>query len=192
MGLPTTEQHPDRTCMRVCGETHDPRASTPTCLCSRKLFNACLHDHASVSHAMAHHRGLLARSGGASTEDGDFMKRMAMTARLVDSNPHMTDMPSGSTHWRCTLRYERRRLTVPFSMGPALSREPTSQDVLGCLLSDASGADAPFEEWARDLGFDPDSRKAERTYKIVVKQTADLHRLLGNDFDAWAKWVEAW
>lgn len=41
---------------------------------------------------------------------------------------------------------------------------PKAADVLYCLLSDATGADISFEEWAGDLGYDPDSRKAESVY----------------------------
>jgi hypothetical protein len=44
-----------------------------------------------------------------------------------------------------------------------------------------------FEEWARDLGFDPDSRKAEGMYKAVQASTAKLSKLLGEDFDAFMR-----
>ncbi len=45
-------------------------------------------------------------------------------------------------------------------------------------------ADYSFDEWARDLGYDTDSRRAEKTYKQVVSQTAKLKRFLGEDFDS--------
>lgn len=59
-------------------------------------------------------------------------------------------------------------------------------DVLDCLLSDASSIQscAGFEEWANEMGFDPDSRKAECIYKQAEKQTAKIQRLLGDDFEA--------
>jgi len=110
--------------------------------------------------------------------------RVRATAEWTDENPNMTDMPPGSSHWKVTLRYQGRQMTVPFSMGPALSHEPTAADVLECLLSDASSADEDFENWAADLGFDPDSRRAERIYRTVQRQTLKLSRLLGDDYDA--------
>ena len=109
--------------------------------------------------------------------------RVRATSEWADTNPHMSDMPPGSSHWRVTLRYQGRQMTVPFSMGPAHSHEPEAAEVLECLLSDASGADEDFENWAADLGYDPDSRKAERIYKTVQRQTLKLSRLLGDDYD---------
>jgi hypothetical protein len=107
--------------------------------------------------------------------------KVKMTAELVDQNPNMFDMPPGSTHWRCVLRAGRSRMTVYFSQGPAVSREPDVATVLDCLANDASGYDntGSFEDWADEYGYDIDSRKAERTYRAVEKQALALRRLLG-------------
>lgn len=109
--------------------------------------------------------------------------KVTMTAEWADENPNMSVMPEGSTHWKCVLSYKGRRMTVHFSMGPAHHKEPTAEDVLDCLFSDASSADESFEEWCGCYGYDTDSRKAELTYKAVQKQTAGLRRLLGEDYD---------
>lgn len=104
-------------------------------------------------------------------------------AALTDSNPNMADMPAGSTHWRCMLRRGKRRITVYFSQGPAISREPTAEDVLDCLASDAAGVEnaRSFEDWCGEYGYDTDSRKAERIYNVVRRQADALRRLLGDD-----------
>jgi hypothetical protein len=99
----------------------------------------------------------------------------------ADDNPNMTDMPRGSSHWRVTFARGRKRMTVPFSMCPAHSSEPDAPGVFDCLLSDATGADQSFEEWCGYYGYDSDSRKAERTYKAVTRQTAKLRQFLGAD-----------
>lgn len=111
---------------------------------------------------------------------------VTMTTEWADRNPHMDDMPAGSSHWKCVLVSKadgRRRLTVYFSQGPAISREPSVEDLLDCLASDAATWEnaQDFEDWARDLGYDPDSRKAERIYRAVEKQAKGLKRLLGDD-----------
>jgi hypothetical protein len=60
--------------------------------------------------------------------------------------------------------------------------------VLEALLSDASVAGYDqFEEWAADLGYDPDSRKAEKVYQACVEQTAQLRQLLGDDFETFVE-----
>jgi hypothetical protein len=47
---------------------------------------------------------------------------------------------------------------------------------------DASGVDrGDFEEWADDLGYDPDSRKANATWKICQRQAKKLEAFLGAD-----------
>lgn len=94
-----------------------------------------------------------------------------------------------SNPWTVTITYQRRRMTVPFFTGSAISKEPTAADVLSCLLSDASCHDnaRSFEDFASDLGYDSDSRKAERIYKACGSISKRLHRLLGDDFEEFAQ-----
>lgn len=58
-------------------------------------------------------------------------------------------------------------------------RKPKVEDVLNCLASDASGIDQSFEDWASELGYDTDSRKAEQIYQTCQKQARELRQLLG-------------
>jgi hypothetical protein len=104
--------------------------------------------------------------------------RITMSTQLAERNPNIDSMPPGSRHWRCTLRCGHRRMTVYFSQGPAIEREPTVEDVLDCLASDASCA-STFEDWCADLGYDSDSRKAEQTYRLIREQSEKLAGLLG-------------
>lgn len=99
----------------------------------------------------------------------------------TDANPNMLDDDWHRTarHFKCTVHYRRRRLTVPFSQGCAHEQEPTAADVLDCLASDASGLGGTFEDWCSDYGYDSDSRNAEKTFKAIEKQSKGLERLLG-------------
>lgn len=60
---------------------------------------------------------------------------------------------------------------------------PDLPSVLDCLASDAQSiVCAPlFEEWATECGYDTDSRKAEKTWKVCTEQRHLLERLLGSD-----------
>lgn len=100
----------------------------------------------------------------------------------ADANPNMPDW-SDANHFKVTLRAGRHQMTVPFSMGYAHSDEPTAVDVLDCLASDAASIEnaRSFEDWADELGYDPDSRKAYSTYTTVQKQADQLKRLLGDE-----------
>lgn len=115
-----------------------------------------------------------------------FINRNRITAHAewADRNPNTNDMPAGSSYWRVTLRHDGRQLTVPYSMGPAHSREPEAIDVLDALASDASGYEnaRSFEEWAEEYGYETDSRRAERVYRAVERQTTGLQRLMGDKY----------
>jgi hypothetical protein len=106
--------------------------------------------------------------------------RLRMTVKRVDINPNIddVDMP-GASHWRCTLWNGAYRYTAHYSMGRALSGEPSIADVLGCLAVDARSADESFADWCSECGYDTDSRKAERTYKACKAIARNLERVLG-------------
>src|SRR5947207_663766 len=93
--------------------------------------------------------------------------KIRMTADLIDRNPNMDldEWSQTATHWRCQFKVGRRSLTTYFSQGSAHTREPTAEDVLDCLASDATGVQNSrddFDEWCSEYGYDTDSRKAER------------------------------
>lgn len=110
---------------------------------------------------------------------------LTMTAEPAQANPHMDDMPKGSGHWRVTIRKAdgRGEIVTPYSMGPAHRTEPPKLDgVLESLSSDWSAVDgASFEEWAGDLGYDTDSRKAERIYRVCLESANVARGVLGPD-----------
>jgi hypothetical protein len=102
------------------------------------------------------------------------------------------DWQGDADAWTVTLRYQGRRLTVPFFKGIGHhGAEPTADEVLECLLLDASGFEnaRDFEDFCAEYGYDTDSRTAERVYRDVERQTAGLKRLLGADFER-ALWGE--
>ena len=107
------------------------------------------------------------------------------TATPTDGNPNMTDMPAGSRHWSVLLSRADtdKKMIVKFSQGPAHTEPPTAMNVLNCLASDAAGWDnAPnFEDWCGEYGFDTDSRKAERAFNAVEKQSRKLEAFLSPD-----------
>ena len=117
--------------------------------------------------------------------------RIRAKAEWADRNPSAPDWKDAN-HFKVTLRrdvlvplsgHTSRQLTTYFSQGYGIQGEPTAVGVLSCLISDAASYNNArgFEDWASDLGFDPDSRKAERTYRAVEKQVQVLKRFLGDE-----------
>lgn len=108
----------------------------------------------------------------------------------VTGTIELTDraMPEGfdrwGNAWTVELRYQGRRMTVPFFTGSS-HPQPKVADVLECLLMDFTVAREAedFEHFAADLGLNPDSRRDERTFRALVQQSAALERLLGPDLE---------
>ena len=106
--------------------------------------------------------------------------------RQIDRNPNMNAPEAwmrGATHWKIVLVGTGREFTTYFSQGSAHTKEPTVADVLDCIASDASCVEnyQTFEDFAAGLGYDPDSRKTERTFKTIQKQMHSLKRFLGRE-----------
>jgi hypothetical protein len=104
----------------------------------------------------------------------------------ADSNPNMPDNGAGymTQHFLVTFKLEERTFSVPFSGGELAfatrpSGQPSAEDVLECLRSDAYSADQSFEDWCGDYGEDSDSRRAYATWQAAQKQTDDLRAFLG-------------
>ena len=111
------------------------------------------------------------------------MRLRADVAFGAEPNANFRD----SQGWTVTLRRSkpRLRLTVCFYTGLAL-REPTAEDVLDCLLSDASTVDGcrGFEDWCTDLDHNADSIKALRLFESCRTQSGKLRKFLGDDYEA--------
>ncbi len=107
-----------------------------------------------------------------------------LSADIDYGAPSREDWPDAN-RYTVTIRYQRRAMTVPFYTGSGWSREPNLDDVMECLRSDAAGVVNTdcFEEWAAELSFNGDSRRAEATYRQVQRQTEELRQLLGDDFE---------
>jgi len=83
---------------------------------------------------------------------------------------------------RRSSKQKPQTITVSFFQGAAHEREPTAADVLSSLLLDAAVEDySSFEDWAADLGYDPDSRKAVRTYQECLKLAPRVRAFFSND-----------
>lgn len=59
-------------------------------------------------------------------------------------------------------------------VGPKL--EPCAEEVLACLQLDVGGCDVAFEDWAADIGYDPDSRKAFAMWNTCNNERRALQR----------------
>jgi hypothetical protein len=125
-------------------------------------------------------------SGGPPGSIGRFIHKLEIssTYRPVDRNPNMEDdeWSRRASHYEVTLKRPGKRMAVFFSIGNP-DDKPDAETVLDNLASDSSTVEnnPDFEGWAQDLGYDTDSRKAERTFHTIKTQAARLKRFLGEE-----------
>lgn len=110
--------------------------------------------------------------------------KIKATSEWADENPHMADSKN-MNHFKVTLRRQGKQMTLYFSQGYGINGEPDAASVINCLASDAASVEnnnlTGFEGWASDLGYDPDSRKAEKIFKVCKVQAAKLKKFLGEE-----------
>ena len=81
------------------------------------------------------------------------------------------------------LRLSKGRKSYTFDFGQSLaagSNKPTLYDVFSCLEKYDPGT---FEDFCWMFGYDEYSRRAERTWKAVVKEWNAVERLFGDCLD---------
>ncbi len=141
----------------------------------------------------------------------EFIEENNITAQFtrVPENPNIDSDPKWEAfHFHVVLRADGRHLTTYYSTGMgnveravggkgsgkrslydqerfalrSRNYKPVVSEILDCLAGDSQSVEfTGFEEWADDMGYGRDSRRAEATYKLVEKQAADLENLLGGE-----------
>ena len=100
--------------------------------------------------------------------------------RETSCNPYIMDDDFKGRHYNSSITYMDQSAVFPFSVGAAIDN-PQTTCLLECLKWDCGSVQntEDFEDWADQVGFDPDSRKAEKIYNECKKQMGILQRLLG-------------
>lgn len=111
----------------------------------------------------------------------------AEVSGLRDAPAWAEGWPRGTNWYDVTLKMGRRRMTVPFGMGPAHTSEPDAADVLNCLASDAAGHEnaRDFADWCADYGYEDDSETAEQVWRVTGSNTKALRRFLGDRYEVY-------
>ncbi len=111
-------------------------------------------------------------------------KQNGIWLEITDGPSHERDN-TGWEHHAYTLRLHSgpRAMTMSWKQGMLCTEDPTVEKALNAIAVDYvdTGDSAyDFEDWARDLGYDTDSREAEAIYRACIAQTKDARALLGD------------
>jgi hypothetical protein len=113
-----------------------------------------------------------------------FRKLPVIPRNHQDTHISVLQRQHNGNPWIVTLNYAGgRTLTTNFETGSAILNPPSFWEVLHCLLMDISGIEElTFDEWCADLGYNPDSRTAEKLFNRCRDTLPLVRRLLGRDF----------
>lgn len=84
----------------------------------------------------------------------------------------------GVAWFMVTLKLKGRKMTVPYGMNNPMGT-PTAEDVMSCLLSDASYLSMSYDEWRGELMME-DGKQARATWGRIVRHSSKLQELLGD------------
>ena len=107
------------------------------------------------------------------TQGNDFLKKnkITMTTVFLEHKSYFRDEKETRDIYRVTLLKGRKKYSTKFGQSIIKSTgngtyHPTAYDLLTCITDNDPGS---FEDFCSAFGYDNDSRKAELTWKRVVK-----------------------
>ena len=105
---------------------------------------------------------------------------ITMDAEYAENNPNM-DGERTMNHYLVTLHHDKREYSLYFSQGLGIKHKPTAKSVLESVLLDVSCVESgqTFEDFCSELGYDTDSRRAERIYNACLKERDQIGELFG-------------
>lgn len=109
---------------------------------------------------------------------------ITMTYQEVDDNPRWaTEWNEPVRHYRCTLRYKRRKFETYCSMwDEEFNRLPTAPSMLGIILTEVAIFEScrDVSEFASiySVDIDPEERVAERTYENLRQIAQEFRKFL--------------
>ena len=83
--------------------------------------------------------------------------------------------------YKARITYNKKSMTIIYYTGSGWKKDPVLEDILGSILQDTTYLDYGFEDFANAMGYDPDSRKAEKIYKEVQKQAKKINRIFSKE-----------
>jgi hypothetical protein len=108
----------------------------------------------------------------------DAMNVTFSSVRQASRSDDLSDWAEDASHWKILIKHGSKEMTAFYSMGSAHTGVPSDTDVFSSLLSDTSDIEgASFEDWAHSLGYDTDSRKAEKIFQACERTLLELKQL---------------
>ena len=102
----------------------------------------------------------------------------------ADSNPNNETPIKGQHHWHLTISVGNRPNDIELFFSNSVANgtaAPAIEEVLDGLVIDAGAGDLTFEEFCSELGYDTDSRRAEKTWRACRKVGRQTYKAFGSE-----------
>lgn len=120
---------------------------------------------------------------GSTSERGKRMRKLGFDYQFGGNlTAAQDDWQANANGYRVRFTYDRRKASFDYWQGSAIMRDPQAADVMSCLVSDAQLGQETFDDFCANLGYDTDSRRAERLWKACQSTDGQLRALFGADY----------
>ena len=107
--------------------------------------------------------------------------KLSLTRTDYTEADYADEWKKTSNKYKARITYNKKSMTISFYTGSGWKKDPVLEDILGSILQDTTYLDYGFEDFANEMGYDPDSRKAEKIYKEIQKQAKKINRIFSKE-----------
>lgn len=103
--------------------------------------------------------------------------KLSLTRADYTGEDYKDEWKKTANKYKARITYNKKSITISFYTGNGWKKDPVLEDILGSILLDTTYLDYGFEDFANAMGYNSDSRKAEKIYKEIQKQAKKINRI---------------
>lgn len=103
--------------------------------------------------------------------------KLSLTRADYTGEDYKDEWKKTANKYKARITYNKKSITISFYTGSGWKKDPVLEDILGSILLDTTYLDYGFENFANAMGYNSDSRKAEKIYKEIQKQAKKINRI---------------
>ena len=108
--------------------------------------------------------------------------KLSLTRTDYTEEDYKDEWKKTANKYKARIIYNNKKsMTIIYYTGNGWKKDPVLEDILGSILLDVTYLDYGFEDFASELGYDPDSRTAEKIYKDIQKQAKKINRIFSKE-----------
>ena len=107
--------------------------------------------------------------------------KLSLTRADYTEEDYKDEWKRTANKYKARIVYNKKSMTIIYYTGSGWKKDPELEDILGSILLDTTYLDYGLEDFASSLGYDSDSRTAEKIYKEIQKQAKKINRIFSKE-----------